>query len=176
MKKLEKIIYYLFIFCISSVIGWLLEEIYVLLFKNKIVNRGFLYVPYLPLYGFGAVLIILLLKKYKNNIYIVLPFSIIITEILEYFTGYFLYLIYHKKWWYYKGALLNINGFICLKSAIIFSFSSLILIYIIEPLLKKIYDNNYKTIRIITIVLSLIILFDFIFTIINRYRVVLWIN
>lgn len=176
MNKSKKYIYYLFIFCIASFFGYIIEELYMIIFKYKFVNRGFLYGSYLPIYGFGALTIILFLKKYKNNKYIIIPISMILTEILEFFTGYFLYLIYHRRWWNYKGAFLNINGFICLRSAIMFSILSLVLIYFIEPLLYKIFNNHYKPLKFFTLCFSLIILVDFILTLLYRYRGIMWIK
>lgn len=55
------------LFLIYSVIGWIVEEIDMLILTKKIVNRGFLIGPYCPIYGFGALFIIMVLDKYKSD-------------------------------------------------------------------------------------------------------------
>lgn len=49
-----------FIYC---VIGWLYEVIWIYILDGKLTNRGFLFGPYLPIYGFGMLLLIMLLRK-----------------------------------------------------------------------------------------------------------------
>ena len=161
--------YYLFVFCIASIIGWILEESYVILFNNRFVNRGFLYGPYLPIYGFGALIVVLALKKHKDKIYLTLPLSVILTELLEYFTGYFLFIIYHRRWWSYKGAFLNLNEFICFRSAIMFSLASIILIYLIEPVIYKFFNKHLIFSKVVSIFLIIVMILDFIIVILNRY-------
>ena len=161
--------YYIFVFSIASIIGWIIEESYVILFKNRFVNRGFLYGPYLPIYGFGALIVVLILKKYKDKIYITFPLSVILTELLEYFTGYILFIIYHRRWWSYKGAFLSINDFICFRSAIMFSLASMVLIYFVEPILHKIFNKYFIISKIFSTCLIISMIIDFIFAIFSRY-------
>ena len=70
MKKvLENISKYYIIFLVYAFIGWL-YEVFLLWFvmePYKFVNRGVLLGPFLPIYGFGVLLLILCLQKFMKN-------------------------------------------------------------------------------------------------------------
>ena len=55
------------IFCIYAFIGWVYEVSWFLIMRNKFVNRGVLFGPFLPIYGFGVLILLLLLKKFMNK-------------------------------------------------------------------------------------------------------------
>ena len=91
---------YIFIqFIIYSVIGYISEVIYCSFLQKKLVNRGFLFGPLCPIYGFGAVLTIYTLKEYLDDPIIVFVMGMLITSILEYFTSYIFEKIFNNKWW-----------------------------------------------------------------------------
>ena len=83
------------IFLVGSLVGFLYEEIFYLITDHKLYYQGFLYGPYLPIYGWGS-LLLLSLKKFKKNPILVFLFAILITGILEYFSGYFMFKIFNK--------------------------------------------------------------------------------
>ena len=97
----DKIFLYIFIFLIGSIVGFVYEEFFYFIFENTLEKRGFLYGPYLPVYGFGAVLMVVFLKRFKKNPLVVFLLAMIVTGVLEYFTGYILWELYHKMWWTY---------------------------------------------------------------------------
>lgn len=66
--NLETILFLIACFIIYSVIGWIMETTLILINTKKLVNRGFLIGPYCPIYGFGAITMILYLTQYKDNI------------------------------------------------------------------------------------------------------------
>ena len=59
---------YIFLFFIYSFIGWIIEIILTIVMDHKLINRGFLIGPYLPIYGFGCVFLVFILDRFKNNI------------------------------------------------------------------------------------------------------------
>ena len=161
--------YFIFIFFAGSFVGWIYEEIYFALAFKEVVKRGFLYGPYLPVYGFGAVIIMLLVGKFHKNPMIVFVGSMIITGILEYITGALMWYIWHERWWDYSDLYLNINGFVCLQSVIAFGIGSLLLMYIVKPVLEKyLHKIGRRNRNIVCVILSLTIILDFILTIIFR--------
>lgn len=121
---------YLFIY---SVIGWICEVIFCKIVHGKWTNRGFLSGPYCPIYGFGALFIILLLKPFINNPLIIFILSILITTTLEYITSFSMEKIFNAKWWDYSNEPLNINGRVCIGTAIPFGILGLLLVYFIHP-------------------------------------------
>ena len=78
------------LFIIYSVIGWIVEEIDMLVFEKKIVNRGFLIGPYCPIYGFGSLVIIIFLDKYLNDPIVLFFMTMISCGVLEYLTSFFM--------------------------------------------------------------------------------------
>ena len=117
------------------------------------------------IYAIGAIMILALTRKIKKHPILIFLVSFISTGILEYVSG---YLIYELKdgirYWDYNTEILNfgnIGGFVCLRSAMFFGISALLLIYIIMPLCITIATKlNKKTFLIIAIALLSIILFD----------------
>lgn len=161
---------YLLIFFAGSFAGYIYEVIFYLLFDHELVNRGFLYGPYLPVYGFGAVILVLLLKRFKKNPLVVFLFAMFVTGVVEYFTGYLMWQIYHKMWWDYTGLFLNIDGYVCLRSVLTFGIGGILLIYLIEPLICKFISNIKKKVYRVSCLLLFIIIFDFILTIMFRNK------
>ena len=70
MKKiLEKFSNYYIIFLVYALIGWL-YEVFLMWFvfePHKFVNRGVLLGPFLPIYGFGVLLLLVCLKKFMEK-------------------------------------------------------------------------------------------------------------
>ena len=135
------------IFFVASIIGWIYEMIFYKVTENILENRGFLYGPYVPVYGFGAILIVLLLKRFKKNPLILFVGMALVTGVLELIVGEFMVAVWHKRWWDYTGLFLNIDGQVCLRSVLSFAIGGLGLIYLIEPYINKF--NEYDTIGII---------------------------
>lgn len=96
-----KLCIYLITFIVGSIVGYIYEIIYYLIIDKELVNRGFLYGPYLPVYGFGAVFMLWLIKRFKKDPLIVFLLGVLITGIVEYITGYLMFHIYHRTWWDY---------------------------------------------------------------------------
>ncbi len=130
-------IYYFAMFMIYSFCGWIIEIIFIGITEKKIINRGFLLGPYLPIYGIGGILMTLILKFYINYPFILLLNAIIIGSIIEYFTGYVMEKTFKAKWWDYSKEPFNLNGRICLLNSILFGILGTALIYFINPFLNS---------------------------------------
>ena len=160
---------YLLIFFAGSFAGYIYEVIFYLLFDHELVNRGFLYGPYLPVYGFGAVILVFLLKRFKKNPLVVFLFAMFVTGVVEYFTGYLMWQIYHKMWWDYTGLFLNIDGYVCLRSVLTFGIGGILLIYLIEPLICKFISNIKKKVYRVSCLLLFIIILAFLLWHFHRF-------
>lgn len=126
---------YFLLFLAYAILGWIMEVVLKLITEKKFINRGFLIGPYCPIYGYGVLLITLLLKKYQEDIFATFIFSIIICGILEYFTSYFMEKIFHARWWDYSNKKFNINGRICLETLIPFGIMGCLIIYVTNPII-----------------------------------------
>lgn len=128
--------YFLYLF-IYSVLGWICEVIYCRIVHGNWTNRGFLSGPYCPIYGFGGLFIILLLSPFISNPILIFLLSILVTTTLEYITSFLMEKIFNAKWWDYSNEFLNINGRVCLATAIPFGILGVLVMYFIHPFTTK---------------------------------------
>lgn len=166
LLKLQDLTMYFFI---CSFIGWLLEVAYAFSVYGTFVDRGFLRGPICPIYGYGAVIMVLItdwIKKKKiTNSLIIFAIVAVIATVLEYIASYFLELVFNLRWWDYTGYFLNINGRVCLIFSIFFGIAGVIFIKNIYPIMQKIFDKirkklSTKTIWIILITLIILMTLD----------------
>ena len=122
------------IFIMFSVVGWVSEVLYVGIFhEHKFVNRGFLYGPLCPVYGFGG-LVILILPAGLYTTWVPLFFSsMIMCTAVEYFVSWIMEKTFHARWWDYSRYKFNINGRICLLNSVLFGFLGLGVIHFVYP-------------------------------------------
>lgn len=116
---------------------------------KKFINRGFLIGPYCPIYGWGCILIIILLNKYTNDPLVLFIMAIVICSILEYFTSYFMEKLFKARWWDYSRRKFNINGRICLETMIPFGLLGCLIMYFVNPFFVSIYSKIPSNILII---------------------------
>lgn len=162
LYTIENIFLWLIIY---SVIGWIYESTLCSITEKRFVNRGFLNGPYCPIYGFGAILDILLLGWVKNPI-LLFVLSAILTCTLEYITSYLMEKLFHARWWDYSNRKFNINGRVCLIGAVVFGTLSLILIKLVHPLVLKMIGMMSDTLfHTIVIALAVIFIADNVITI-----------
>lgn len=132
---------------IYSALGWACESIYVSIGQRKLINSGFLHGPFCPIYGFGAVFVILLLTPMANHPFLVFLLGIIITSVIEYFTSWLLEMLFHVMWWDYSHYKYNINGRVCLLNSFLFGCMSIFVIYFLHPPVASFVGNLDLTIR-----------------------------
>ncbi len=121
-------------FFLFSFIGWAWEVVLMLVTLGKFVNRGLLLGPWLPIYGTGGVVALLLLARLRKNPPACFCGAIILSGILEYSTAWYLEMAYHQKWWDYTGYFLNLDGRICAEGLLVFGVGCSLVIYLVGPL------------------------------------------
>lgn len=147
-------------------IGWVMESIFHTVWERKLVNRGFLNGPYVPIYGFGALLVLNVLEPFQAHWYIVFPVSIILATTLEYVTGWAMEKLFHNRWWDYSMFPFNLHGRICLVFSLGWGVLCLILVYIVSPFVNHMILLPPRPVSVtIAIVLFLTMLTDLVFTI-----------
>jgi len=118
---------------IYSFLGWVAEVLFVFVGQQKLENRGFLTGPFVPIYGFGAAAMILLVQPYVENPFLVFLASVVIASVLEYVTSFLLDKLFHVRLWDYSGKRFNLHGRICLENSMLFGALGLLLLYVIHP-------------------------------------------
>ena len=152
---------YFLLFIMYSFIGWAMEVLVTYHDTNKLVDRGFLIGPICPIYGFGFLLISILLHRYLNDPIVLFVMAMLICSLLEYFTSYLMEKLFKARWWDYSHKKFNINGRICVDNLVIFGIMGLIAMYLINPFLEGIIRSfSNLTLYIISIVIMVILLAD----------------
>lgn len=181
MEKEEKrsFSFYVLAFLTYCFIGWIYEVIWEAAIGNGFVNRGFLYGPYLPIYGFGVLTLFFILRKLmkkkiklfnKINITPIIVFIaiLIIASSIEYFASFIMELLFHKRWWDYSYDVLNLNGRISLRNSSLLALGGFALIYLVQPLLNKIFGKlSKKALKISSIIIIAVVSADFLITILG---------
>ena len=158
-------------FIIYSFMGWCLETVYATIKKKEFVNRGFLSGPFCPIYGFGTLSIIILLKPIEANYIFLFLGSIFLTSIIEYLTGYVLETVFNSTWWDYSGEPYNLHGRICLSFSIIWGFVSILILKVIHPYIIYIVSLiPPKPGLILFYVMLLYFIIDFTITVITIFK------
>lgn len=158
------------IFCLLVVITGMFGFLYEFIFyyfnggMKTFYWRGGNFLPWINIYATGSIMIYLLTYKDRKKPLKVFLVSVITTGILEYFSGLGMDKIAGKRCWDYSQEILgalNINGYVCLRSVLVFGVFSLLLIYIVLPLIFYIAKESNKKVFITTsIILCSIIMID----------------
>ena len=147
-RDLHSFDYYVLLFFLLAFIGWLWEVALFLVTDHAWINRGVYRGPYLPIYGAGGILLCFLLRRLKRHPALVFLISVVICSVLEYFTSFFLEMLWGIRWWDYSGHFLNLQGRICLAGAMIFGLGGTFLVCLFQPLYEKWYHKLPKTWRL----------------------------
>lgn len=151
------------IFIIYSMLGWVCESIWCSIGAKKLVKRGFLFGPWCPIYGFGAVFVLFFAAPVQKQPLLVFLVSLAATTLLEYFTGWLLETLFQTQWWDYSNRRFNLKGRICLRNSLLFGIMGLALIYLVHPFVNSwLLALNPQTRRVISSVALAVFLLDFI--------------
>ena len=122
------------LFLLFSSIGWGWEVSLHMMNGEGFVNRGMLHGPWIPIYGTGGIIALILCSKFRKNPLQELLFSIVLCGAIEYLGAYILETRYHQRWWSYDGNFLNLHGRICAEGLIVFGIACMLVVYLIAPL------------------------------------------
>lgn len=115
---------YFYIYCF---VGWLWESCFVSIRTRHWVNRGFLRGPYLPIYGTGAIAMLIIAMPFRDNIFLTFFAGLIGATLLEYITGVCMESLFKVRYWDYSNQPFNFQGQICLSSSLCWGVFTVIL-------------------------------------------------
>ncbi len=139
-----------------SFIGWLWEVMLHILNNGTFVNRGVLKGPWLPVYGSGILLILVVLYRFRKSVVAQFTSAVVLSGFVEYYTSVFLELTHDgMRWWDYSGYFINLNGRICAEGLLVFGLGGCVAVYFLAPLI----DNKLRKVKpkILTIVCTLLV-------------------
>jgi uncharacterized membrane protein len=152
---------WLLFFYIYCFFGWIFESVYVSFNERRFVNRGFLRLPMIPLYGTGAVMMLWVSLPVKENLVLVYLSGVVAATLLEYVTGWGMERIFKVKYWDYSRKRFQINGYICLSSSIAWGFLTILLTEVIHrPIERYVLGLPFVVSMICVSVTSVLFVFD----------------
>ena len=119
-------------FLTYSMMGWLVESIYMSFCNHKITNRGFAKGPFCPIYGFGALTVFFVLRPYSDNSILLFFLGSFLATTLDFLTALVMKRIFGEIWWDYHEKPFNYRGIICLESSIAWGFYTLFLFMFLQ--------------------------------------------
>lgn len=172
----EKIKVLFFSFMLYCFIGWIYEVILEFSYGHGFVNRGFLHGPYLPVYGFGALLVLFTIRPFsrkkicigKVSVTPVIVFFLIflLVTVVEYCAGVILDVGFNKQLWDYSDEILNINGLVCLFASLKFATGGTVFLYLLQPMFERLISIIPKILaNVLFVLLFCTIFIDFLITI-----------
>ena len=121
-----------------SFLGWCGEMVYCSIGQRKLCEkRGFLNGPLCPIYGHGALLVLVVLGQRWNNPISTFLIGMVLTSAVEYLTSYLMEKLFHMRWWDYSHHHFQLNGRICLLNSTLFGLACLVLRYVVHPRVMK---------------------------------------
>lgn len=115
-------------FIIYSLIGWVVESVYMSFCERRPVNRGFAKGPFCPIYGCGGAIGYLLMHSLENHVIGLYFTGVILATTFEFLVGMLMKRFLHKVWWDYNDKPFNYKGIICLESSIAWGFYAVIIV------------------------------------------------
>lgn len=157
LYSVTSIILLFFSFCIT---GWVWEVLLHIYYDGQIINRGFTHGPWLPIYGVGGVIIITLLKRFRDRPVLEFLVAFVLCGFIEYFTAWLLETVNGEKWWDYSGYFLNLDGRICAEGLLVFAVGGCTVVYLIAPLLDAFFKRIDRRIATVICVVLLAAFFS----------------
>lgn len=146
-------------------VGWIWETCYVFVCTGQWVNRGFLHGPFLPIYGFGALIILWLTIPAKGNIGMIFLLGMLGATVLEYTSGILLEQIFHTRYWNYSNMPLNLNGYICIPCSLFWGLFSIFLVKWLHGRVTHWVTSVPKALGlVVSVVLFILLSTDFVHT------------
>lgn len=150
---------FFFIYCF---LGWVWETCYVSAKQKHWVNRGFMKGPFLPIYGSGALAILIATLPVRNVPVLVYVFGLIGATLLELVTGICMEKMFHVRYWDYSYQKFNYKGHICLTSSIAWGAFSLAMIYgFHKPIESAVLQIPDMILDVVTTIITIIVAGDF---------------
>lgn len=176
----RKIAEYVLFFWVYAVIGWIYEVVLeTFIYRWGFSNRGVLFGPWLPVYGFGATVFLLLWyrlvkgKTVKRKICMIpviflltmataTLIELIASYLLEWFTG-------SWPWQTYADYKYNFQARIALSTSIRFGIGGVLFLYVIQPFLDILAAKmKDKTVIITAVTIVTVLAADLVYTIFFR--------
>ena len=153
---------WLFFFYLYCFLGWCFESAWVSVRTGHPVNRGFMRGPFLPIYGSGALMMLVVSAPFQENMALTWLAGCVGATLLEYVTGTVTEHLFRVRYWDYSGKFMNFQGQICLSSTIAWGFLTILMTEVIHrPIAELAERMPVGLLNGVTAALSVYVAVDF---------------
>ncbi len=153
---------WLFFFYMYCFFGWCFESAWVSFKSRKLVNRGFMRGPFLPLYGSGAIMMLVVSMPFRDNLLLTYFAGVIGATVLEYITGVTMEALFKVRYWDYSNQHFNYQGHICLSSSVAWGFLTILMTRVVhQPIEQVVMAIPQKPLAYFTAMVTIYIVIDF---------------
>lgn len=147
-------------FVLYSMLGWLVESVYMSFCNRKLTNRGFAKSPFCPIYGFGAVVCYLIMGPMQGQYLKIYLLGAFLATIFEYLVGRAMIAVFGQLWWDYSKKPFNFQGIICLESTVAWGFYALGIVHFVHGWVLQLIDSvdvavGVRAIQVILLIVSI---------------------
>ena len=146
-------------FAIYSMMGWLVESIYMSICNKRLTNRGFARGPFCPIYGVGCLGGYFIFAPFKGQYVLIYFAGAIVATTFEFLVGKWMIRSFGELWWDYKDKPFNYKGIICLESTLAWGIYALVVVHFLHGTVLHLVDAIDKRLG----VLMLIVLYFLVF-------------
>ena len=136
-KKLPRLYLYFLYFLIFAFIGWILETCFSFYALGHFTKRGFLFGPLCPIYGWGALILIIFFSTYKKHNLKLFIYAALIFSVFEYLVSFGMEALFSSTWWDYTDEFMNLNGRISIFYSFAWGIIAILFINFVYPFFKK---------------------------------------
>lgn len=156
------IIQWLFFFYFYCFFGWCFESTYVSIKQKKLTNRGFMRGPFLPIYGSGAIMMLVVSMPFQDDIFLTYLAGCVGATVLEYVTGVAMEALFKVRYWDYSNNKFNFQGHICLGSTLAWGLLTIVMTEFVHvPVERLVLSIPSQVLTVVTLVLTAGIFADF---------------
>lgn len=143
-SRFRIVTYMIFQYLVYGAIGWIVETSYIYVVYDHFSRRGLIShgLPMIPLFGYGGLLIVTLLKRWKNKPAIIYFFSVFLATSIEFLTGLSNLYLLNRQTWNYNRIPLSYKGFVALPVSLAWGLLITLIVYILEPALEKAFKKS----------------------------------
>jgi uncharacterized membrane protein len=149
--------------------GWILEVIYRSIAQRKFVNAGFLFGPFIPIYGLGA-FVIIVMQHFFQGWHLAARFIVfgLAITLMEYLVGFLSEKIFKMTLWDYSENRFNLHGHVCLHFSIIWTLLALIFLIFVHPeIFRRVVLLEEGVAKIAAIVFMIYFWIDYTFSVMS---------
>ena len=156
------------LFFLYAFLGWCVEVAFVAVTCGRVVNRGFLNGPVCPIYGFGMLGVLYLLRPVEENLLLLFLGGMVLASALDLAGGWALNRLFHTRWWDYSNEPFNLGGYICLKFSLMWGLGTVMVVRLVHPALYDLFLWIPRRLGVgLEVVLTLIFLADLAATVVT---------